>query len=117
MATLVILLTALAPVALLCVAAAANRAKAIPAGILGVLVSGMLLTWTFSPGPVGEGEPHLGGMYDALAKMIVRGYATPLFALFVLVLGWRRIDLAWPRVTDEPPPETSDRRRRRPAAG
>jgi hypothetical protein len=105
MGMLVILVVALAPLALLCVAAAANRAKAIPAGILGVLVTGLLFAWTFSPGPVGEGEPHLGGMYDAIAKTIVRLYSTPLFALFALVLLWRLVELAWPRADDEPPPE------------
>jgi hypothetical protein len=41
-----------------------------------------LLSWTFSPGPKDEGEPHIAGIYDAIGKAMYRTVAGPLVAIF-----------------------------------
>lgn len=103
MGILIGLVAVLVPLTLFVVATAAPREKAIFAAVVGLVGSGLLLLWTFSPGPVGEGEPHLGGMYDAFAKMLVLMYSSPLVCVFAIVLACRLAGLARSRAAAEVP--------------
>jgi hypothetical protein len=72
----------------------------------GLLMSLLLLSWTCSPGPEHEGEPHLGSMYDALGKGLVQLAAWPMVVLFGvgLIVTVVRRDPA----VDDPPTTRND---------
>ena len=60
-----------------------GRALGLAITASGLVLSGLFLAYRYMPGPKGESEPNLAGMYGVFAKLILPTLAWPLPLMFV----------------------------------